>query len=92
MQIKLNEDFKNNFETIFRHIAKDKITAAKSFKKELFIQIRNLPLFPYKNRKSIYFDDTDIRDMVFKGYTIVYKIDIQMNTINIADIFNKNKP
>ena len=70
MQIKLNEDFKNNFETIFRHIAKDKITAAKSFKKELFIQIRNLPLFPYKNRKSIYFDDTDIRDMVFKGYTI----------------------
>jgi len=92
MQVKLNEDFENNFEIIFRYIVKDKITAAKSFKKELFTQIRDLPHFPYKHRRSIYFDDTDIRDMVFKGYTIVYKIDIQMNAINIADIFNKNKP
>ncbi len=91
MQIKLDEEFENNFEIIFRHIAKDKISAAKNFKKELFKHIKNIPNFPYKHRKSIYFEDVNIRDMIFKGYTIVYKIDHQKNTINIADIFNQNK-
>jgi plasmid stabilization system protein ParE len=91
MQIKLDEEFENNFETIFKHISKDKILASKNFKRELFQQIKNIPNFPYKYRKSIYFDDENIRDMIFKGYTIVYKVDTQKNTINIADIFNQNK-
>jgi plasmid stabilization system protein ParE len=92
MQIRLSEDFENNFEIIFRYIAADKMNAAKNFKKELFGKIINLPDFPYKNRKSIYFNDDDIRDMIFKGYTTVYKIDMQTKTIHIVDIFNKNKP
>ncbi len=29
---------------------------------------------PFKCRQSIYFDDTAIRDLVFKGYVVVYKI------------------
>lgn len=91
MQIKLDEEFENNFEIIFKYIAKDKISASKNFKKELFKQIKNIPNFPYKYRKSIYFEDKNIRDMIFKSYTIVYKVDTQENTINIADIFNQNK-
>ena len=91
MRIKLDEEFENNFEIIFKHIAKDKISASKNFKKELFKQIKNIPIFPYKYRKSIYFEDENIRDMIFKGYTIVYKVNIQEGTINIADIFNQNK-
>jgi len=91
MQIKLDEEFEKSFETIFKHISEDKILASKNFKKELFWQIKNIPNFPYKYRKSIYFDDENIRDMIFKGYTIVYKVDTQENTINIADIFNQNK-
>lgn len=91
MQIKLDEEFENNFEIIFRYISKDKISASKNFKKELFKQIKNISDFPYKYRKSIYFEDKNVRDMIFKGYTIVYKVDIQQNTINIADIFNQNK-
>ena len=78
-------------QSFFKHISKDKILASKNFKKELFQQIKNIPNFPYKYRKSIYFDDENIRDMIFKGYTIVYKVDTQENTINIADIFNQNK-
>ncbi len=30
---------------------------------------------PYACRKSIFFDREDIRDLVFKGYIIVYKVD-----------------
>ncbi len=29
---------------------------------------------PYAYRKSIYFNDKNIRDLIFKGYTIVFLI------------------
>ena len=38
---------------------------------------------PYANRKSIFFDREDVRDLVFKGYNIVYKIDDENNRIDI---------
>ncbi len=38
---------------------------------------------PYANRKSIFFEREDIRDLVFKGYVIVYKIDEQKNVIDV---------
>jgi mRNA-degrading endonuclease RelE of RelBE toxin-antitoxin system len=38
---------------------------------------------PYKCRKSIYFNDDTKRDLIYKGYTIVYKIDEDKDTITI---------
>jgi len=92
MQIKLDRKFEINFNIIFEYIAKDKLSASKKFKKELFEQIKNLPNFPYKFRKSYYFDDEKVRDMTFKGYTIIYEVDLDNNTIVILNIFQKNKP
>jgi hypothetical protein len=37
---------------------------------------------PYAYRKSIYFNDKNIRDLIFKGYTIVFRI-----TENKIEIF-----
>ena len=92
MQIELTDLFKNNFEQIFEYIAKDKFSVAKNFKKELFETIRAIPHFPYKYRKSFYFDSETYRDMIFKKYTIIYKIDLELNRIVVLDIFNRNKP
>ena len=92
MQIKFDEKFEINLKIILEYIAKDKLCASKNFRKDLFEQIKNLPNFPYKYRKSFYFNDENIRDMTFKRYTIVYEIDIQNNLIIILNIFNKNKP
>ena len=47
--------------------------------------IENIVSFPYKYRKSYYFEDESYRDLIYKGYTIIYKIDEQ--TIKILDIF-----
>ncbi|RLA76117.1 MAG: type II toxin-antitoxin system RelE/ParE family toxin [Epsilonproteobacteria bacterium] len=77
---------------MLKHIANDKITASKEFKQDLNKQIADIPNFPYKYRKSIYFNDENIRDMIFKKYTINYEIDLNQNTIFIFSIFNKNKP
>ena len=30
---------------------------------------------PYKYRKSIYYNDYSIRDLIYKGYIITYKIE-----------------
>lgn len=92
MQIKLDKKFETNFNLILEFIAKDKLSASKKFKKDLFEQIKNIPNFPFKFRKSIYFDDIALRDMTFKGYTITYEIDSDRNQIIILNIFNKNKP
>jgi hypothetical protein len=51
-----------------------------------------LPNFPYRFRKSFYFDDEKDRDMTFKGYTVVYEVNLDDNTIVILNIFQKNKP
>jgi plasmid stabilization system protein ParE len=92
MQIKLDKKFEINFNLILEYIAKDKLSASKKFRKDLFKQIKNLPNYPYKFRKSFYFNDENIRDMMFKKYTIVYEIDVDNDMIIILNIFNKNKP
>ncbi len=92
MQIKLNKKFDINLNIIIDYITQDKLSAAKKFRANLFNQINSLPNFPYKCRQSYYDRDKNVRDMIFKGYTIVYEVDISNSIIIILNIFNKNKP
>jgi len=69
MQINRSKKFKNEFREIILFIAQDKKTSAKDFKNSINKVMDNLIKFPYKYRKSIYFNDKNIRDMVFRGYT-----------------------
>ena len=55
MQIKFTQNFEKNFYIIYEFIAQDKLSAAKNFKSELLKIIKDLPSFPFKNRKSFYF-------------------------------------
>ena len=38
---------------------------------------------PYSNRKSVFFDNKEIRDLIFKGYVIVYRINKKEETIEV---------
>lgn len=49
-------------------------------------QIDNLANMPFKCRKSIYFSDDNIRDLIFMGYVIPYKIYESKNKIIIIGI------
>ncbi len=42
---------------------------------------------PFKFRKSFYFEDENVRDMIFKGYTLPYLVNIQKDTFVLLDIF-----
>ena len=90
MRIKQEDRFKSEFRNILEYIAKDNLSAAKKFKKNLIKEIKKIPEYPYKYRSSNYINDKQVRDMIFKGYTIIYRI--EDNTIQILTIFNQNLP
>ena len=90
MQIFRTRLYNTQLISILKYIAKDKISASENFHNELNEQVEALIYSPRKYRQSFYSDDENVRDMIFKKYTIQYKI--YKDKISILKIFNKNKP
>jgi plasmid stabilization system protein ParE len=86
MIINYEPKFINQFNNIWDFIAVDSKNRANKFKIELKGKIENLIYMPYKFRKSIYFEDENIRDLNYKGYVIPYEIDQKNDLINILGI------
>ncbi len=86
MQIIYQPKFINSFNNIWDYIAQDSKSRANKFKREIKKLIEDIHHMPYKCRKSIYFDDDNIRDLIFKGYTIVYKVDESKEQITVIGI------
>jgi addiction module RelE/StbE family toxin len=89
MRISYSKNSQKELREIKNYISKFNPENAKRFIKKLKNNIENIPNFPYKYRKSIYFDDENIRDMIIDGYTIIYEI--KNDKIMVLNIFNKNK-
>jgi plasmid stabilization system protein ParE len=83
MKIKFSKAFSQRLNDQVDYIANDKPSAARKFKLELMKRIKNIPHVPYGNRKSIFFDRNDIRDLIYKGYVIVYKINEVEKSIEV---------
>ncbi len=83
MKIKITRSFQEKLRDQIEFIAKDKPSIARKFKNELLERIRNVSTMPYKSRKSIFFDREEIRDLVYKGYVIVYRINLNENFIEV---------
>ena len=77
MKIIFKETFVIRLGRQLDYIALDSPTNARKFKNALLKKIYTIPSKPYKHRKSIYFEDVNIRDLIFKGYTIVFRINEQ---------------
>lgn len=82
MKINLRESFQSRFLRQLEYISRDNPSAARKFKNDLLRAINSLPQKAWACRKSIYFEDEQIRDLIFKGYTIVFRI-----TDNTIDVF-----
>jgi len=90
MQIFKTRLYKTQLLIILKHISQDKISASENFHNDLNEQIDNLINSPLKCRQSFYSDDENVRDLIFKRYTIQFKI--YQHKISILKVFNKNKP
>ena len=92
MKISITEDFKSILADQVEFIARDKPGAARKFKNELLKRIKEIPKMPKKHRKSIFFENENIRDLIYKGYTIVYRIKEEERIIEVFGLtkFEKN--
>lgn len=74
MKIVFKDTFVSRLEKQIEYISLDSPSKARKFKAELLSKIKEIPTNPFRYRKSIYFEDKSIRDLIFKGYTIVFRI------------------
>jgi len=87
VQLIYDQRFIDAFVEIRHYIAKDSANRAHDFERELKSKIETLISMPYRYRQSIYFNQKNIRDYVFKGYTIPYMVDEECDMIVVLDIF-----
>ena len=74
MNVRLLPSFIAKFQLVLEKIAKDKKSAAHMFRREILRECYSLSDFPYRCRRSIHYNDDNIRDLIFKGWTVIYKI------------------
>jgi len=86
MKIRKYKKYNSQLKKILSYIVKNNPKNAQYFKKELDKKILSLPHMPYKYRKSIYFDNENIRDLIYKWYTIPYLIDEDKKSIVLLGI------
>lgn len=87
LQIEYNPDFRRHFGVIWDYIADDSINRANGFKNQLKKLIETLEDSPYRYRQSLYYENQNVRDLIFKGYTIPYLVDKEKDLIIVLDIF-----
>lgn len=87
MTILRRQEYSTALKTIILFISKDSRSRALNFKSQLDAQINELVNFPYKFQQSKNYDDEDVRDMTFKGYTVTYLIENEKSRIFILDIY-----
>ncbi|MDF1877043.1 type II toxin-antitoxin system RelE/ParE family toxin [Sulfurimonas sp. SAG-AH-194-L11] len=87
MRILRKREYQQTLKVILKFISKDSKNRAINFKNQLDNKINNLDNFPYKFKQSRLHDDVNVRDMTFKGYSIIYFVEEEKDRISVVDIF-----
>lgn len=83
MKIVYTESFTSRLEKQLLYIAKDNPSAATRLKIDILRKIKEIPDNPYRYRKSKYFENESIRELIFKGYTIVFHLHLVEKRIEV---------
>ncbi len=90
MLVKFSPNFMAQLKVIVDFIAQDSFLEAKKFEQSLLAGLYGLDFMPYKFRKSIHFDNENVRDFVFKGYVVPYLVDKTSDSIVVLAICKEN--
>lgn len=74
MSINFTDEFKNDLNQTLIFIGRDSFVAKENFKKGVFKQIQRIKSFPRQFRESADFNDPDFREIIYKGYVILFQI------------------
>ncbi|WP_310440357.1 type II toxin-antitoxin system RelE/ParE family toxin [Sulfuricurvum sp.] len=91
MRIEYSPRFNDELFAIYLFIAEDIITQADLFISKLKTSIEKIPSMPYRHRQSLKSDDKEVRDLIYEGYIIVYRIVKSDKRIDILGIFGENE-
>ncbi|MDY6123790.1 MAG: type II toxin-antitoxin system RelE/ParE family toxin, partial [Campylobacter sp.] len=87
MNFEFDDRFIKALNDIESFIALDNLERAEKFKNDIIDKISSLDFMPKRCRKSTLANDESIRDLIFKGYIIVFKI--QNDTIKVLYIYKE---
>ncbi|WP_370090515.1 type II toxin-antitoxin system RelE/ParE family toxin [Ekhidna sp.] len=73
-KVEVTEAFTSKLLIIIDQIKQDRPNVARKIRKEILLKIKSLQEMPLRNRQSVYFNNENIRDLIHKGFTIVYEI------------------
>ena len=89
MTILCTELFEIELKKILENFALEDFEATKKFKLYLDTILINIPTKAQKYKKSIYFDDEDIKDIPHEDFTIVFFIDKEQDNYLLLNILQK---
>jgi hypothetical protein len=90
MQILCSKLYQEQLKSILEPYLKSDPKGIKDFKLYLDTVILNMPSKVQKYKKSIYFDDEEIKDIEHQGYTIPFVYDEVNNIFLLLGIVEKN--
>ncbi len=91
MHVVKSDRYLDELEAILHFIAEDSLTQALAFADRLNVIILDLASMPWRCRPSLKSDDANVRDLVFEGYVIPYRINPARDRIEVLGIFNQNR-
>jgi len=71
----LSKDFLSQLDAILDFYSKDSIETARAFYSELAERLKSISYMPYRFRKNKTINREDTRDLIFKGYVVVFRIE-----------------
>lgn len=86
MEILCTELYEKNLTELLKEFALEDFEATKKFKIYLDTIILNLPTKAKKYKKSLFFDDENIRDILHESFIIPFYLDEKSETYLILDI------
>ena len=90
-KIIFSKRFSQELDEILDFIATSNPNQAATFQSELFAKISSLDTMPYRCRKNFVADDENIRDMVFRGYVVVFGVNEKALSVEILGIYKANE-
>lgn len=89
MHVGTSPRYEIELNTILDFIGENNPKNALNFARKLDAKINDLPHFPYKCRQSQKSTDINIRELIFEGYVIPYRVDSEK--IIVLGIFSENE-
>lgn len=89
MIIVSTDDFENELNGILDFISQDSLERAIKFHNDIYAKIKKIPNMPFAYPQNQQANDENVRNLIYKGYTIVFRI--AKEQIKILGIYKNNK-